>query len=101
MIFNYYKKWLFTCTGSHDDDYHLFSQIEKTIINTLREFTEDYDNESRYTEHEDPLENPPPGSEKRGHLIRLTGGNPAIEFDENFDKFEALKGRKLRIFLEP
>ncbi len=101
VIFNYYKNWLFTYIGSHSEDYHLFSQIEKIIINELRRITEDYEEEALELEHEDPLETPPPGSEKRGRLIRLTSGNPAIEFDEGFDKFEAVKGRKLRIFLEP
>lgn len=100
VIFNYYKKWLFTYMGSHSNDYHLFSQIEKTIINGLRVFTEDYEEEALELEHEDPLENPPPGSEKRGQLICLQDGKPAIEFNEDFDYFESLKGRKLRIFLE-
>jgi len=100
IIHKYYTDWLYTQLGSFDDKFVLFSQLEKNFIKNCREWNDDYEDESRYMEHEDPLENPSPGDEIKGRLVQLADGSPAIKFSLDYENLEPYQGRKIRILIE-
>lgn len=100
IIYKYYTEWLYTQLGSFDDKFILFSQLEKNFIKNYREWNDDYEDESRYMEHEDPLENPSPGDEIKGRLVQLADGSQAIKFSLDYENLEPYQGRKIRILIE-
>jgi len=100
IIYKYYTEWLYTQLGSFDDKFILFSQLEKNFIKNCREWNDDYEDESRYMEHEDPLENPSPGDEIKGRLVQLADGSQAIKFSLDYKNLEPYQGRKIRILIE-
>jgi len=94
IISNYYIEWIFGL--------ELFSKIEKTIIQTNFDESEDYEEESKSMNHEDAYEERafPFKKEIKGQLRRTKKGNPIITLDESYSKMRPFKGRRVRILIE-
>jgi len=97
IISNYYIKWIFRLD--------LFSNIEKTIIQTNFDESEDYEDEAKdrsYEGDEDAYEKHSYPSKKifKGTLWKNLEGKPVILPKESFSKIRPYKGRPIKIVID-
>jgi len=94
IIANYYKEWVFSLG--------IFSHLEKRIFEAFAEDSEEYEQESKHTDHDDPLEEVDYETWKdfKGKLHRTSDGKAAILLDKKYSEVESHAGRWTRILIE-
>lgn len=94
IVTNFYNNWIFTLG--------IFSLLEKRIIQTYLEGTEEYEIESKTMDHNDPLEEVDYSTWKdfRGKLTRTSDGEARIVLDKPYSNVKPHVGRWARILIE-
>jgi len=94
VIADYYKEWVFLLG--------IFSPLEKRIFEAFAKDSEEYEQESKYMDHDDPHEEVDYEKWKdfKGKLVKLSNGRPAILPNKEYSEVEPYVNRWTRILIE-
>jgi len=94
IIADFYNNWTFTLG--------IFSLLEKRIIQTYLDGTEEYERESKTMDHDDPLEEVDYSTWKdfRGKLYKTSDDGAEIVLDKKYSQVKSHVGRWARILIE-